>query len=86
METQHYTAASNDLLDQGAACNITFARALKENLLQLVEPRQLEGETVLSRLVRDRLVGPAVDGFVDLSHAATLRLAMARTERPLMRW
>jgi hypothetical protein len=38
VQAEHDAAAGDDLLDQGAACNITFARALKEKLLQLVAP------------------------------------------------
>jgi fatty acid desaturase len=52
-------------------------------LLQFVQARELEDETVLARFVGERLVGPAIDLLLDLGHVTRRALAMARTLRPL---
>jgi hypothetical protein len=62
VEAQHHTAAGDDLLNQGAACNITFACALKEHLLQLVEPGKLRSKPMLARLGREGTYLSAMGG------------------------
>lgn len=61
-----HASALDDLVTSAQHEASPFKRALVKDLLKLVEPRKLEGEPMLSRLVGDHLVGPAVDRRVDL--------------------
>jgi hypothetical protein len=53
--------------------HVVLERTRIEHLLQLVEPGQLEREGVVSGLVGDRRISPAVDGFVDRGHGRALQ-------------